>query len=409
MKMNTSNESTGPYKQHFIGSGGFGKVFVNPKTRSRVVKIIEFDEKENIQQICENETKFCKLFSDQAQKLGSQDFRLAPHVYGSAKYKIPRSSKHIICIESERFIGDLAWGLEHDRLFKTYLLDFSNRMAIYLQLIKALKHISQMGFKHSDIKPQNILYKLKKGSWVGDQMAPLDHQNIEYQVVFTDFGLTSKHNTFREGRNHRYTDPSDFKGKVYYFSKYQERVELFPLGLVFMFVESSLFASKIDPNQEPYLLDKLREHESYTESLRLNRNSRFRLGSICLSEFFNFILNNVSLINLRKASTIENSYDTLQDELQYLSTFMGQYFQYQAMKQFVFKMTQDSILEEFGAFFQRFLTILCKMCRKNRMRGGRPSFQTLIFEFTKIRTEFGAFKTSHNLVSKMIKRHRFSL
>ena len=121
MKMNTSDEDTGPYQQHFIGSGGFGKVFVNPKIRSRVVKIIEFDEQENVQQICENETKFCKLFSDQAQKLESQDFRLAPHVYGSAKYKIPRSSKHIICIESERFIGDLAWGVEHDRLFKTYL------------------------------------------------------------------------------------------------------------------------------------------------------------------------------------------------------------------------------------------------------------------------------------------------
>lgn len=405
VKLNSSGGDERAGKTNLIASGGFGKVFVHPKHIQRILKIVEFDPTVDCSDP-ENEIYFHKMFSERTSKLSASDFRICPDFYCSKIVRVPRSLKSICCIEAERFIGDLEFGVERDALFVKYLSSFHNRLDIYLQLAKGLQQIAKMGFKHSDIKPKNILYKLRRGEWVGDKMLPVSFRNIRYEVVLNDFGLSTKQNVNRAGRNHCFTDPSDYKGKVYYFAKYRELVELFPLGLIIFFVEASVLSQSFEPRKGDLLHDMLKREEGYTESLRVSSNSHYRLASTQLTALFGFISNNVSLMNLRKSCVYCASYSSIQEDLAYLSRFMIQYFRFQAILVNDGLGAEISTLDGLVGFYERFLRVVRKMCRKNRMRGGRPSFSKIISEFQEIDLGLKEFRERHSLRDSLVRRYR---
>ena len=356
-----------------IAAGGFGRVYIFPDDISKVVKL-QILEDESL--ILLDEIDITKIFSDKDTALAG-DPRLAPTLFKTLCIDMSNDRKFVIMI-SERFRGDLQAAVTEDPRFSIAMKEFSTRMDFYIHMIASFGEIAKLGYKHCDLKPDNILYKESDADWEADYAegeAPLG-----YFPVITDFGLSVPWSTQCKGASPGFTDPQDYKEEMRFFDKDKAKVEIYTMALIIFFMETSILGNyaALESGQDAFK-DSLEAVHGHSKQLAafISAGQPFAYHSM-QSIFEGFRKLHTSW----NENTVQYSHDLLKNDLEFFISAMNMYYEFILSKQGANSSQVESLLVQYKIFTETLLT----MVRKNNISiNKRPSYSEVVQSFQAVK------------------------
>ena len=388
MKVRQYLELNNKQNQYFLGEGSFGTVMSLPWDSSKMVKAIIISQKKNDPFL--NEIYVTHHMSQQ-DNLQVEDPRFAPRIYKIMCIDRSRGDRMILMF-GERFMGDMARAIEKDKKFMSNMLHMGNRMSFYHKILRAFKFIFHSGYKHCDIKPDNILYSIQNGTW-NDQNKRVVNvgEKPEYFPVFTDFGLTVSNDVNCKGGTLMFMVPAEANKQMEYFDKYRKRAELFAIGLTLLWMDVNLMSNLFEFPRDSVLHDLLGALEGSNGSVQINMGTTTPIKKNKLYKILDKIMHSVGYMN--NGENKNYSYKKLETDLKYVRNCLLVFFKYYMsqiypVSQLTFKNRQIDAIDKMAQWYKEYLDFIISMCRSNDMINGRPGVTDSINFLTQKAADF---------------------
>ena len=378
MKVRKYLEIANDNNPYFLGQGSFGTVMSLPWDDTKMVKAIIISQKSNDPFIDEIFVTY-QMSKNDISKNG--DPRFAPRI--SQVMCINRSrGDRLILIFGERFMGDMARAVEKDRKFQSYMLHMGHRVTFYYKMFRAFELIFESGYKHCDIKPDNILYTIQNGIWDANNKRLVKvNESPNYIPVFTDFGLTVNNDVNCKGGTLMFMVPAEAKKEMEFFDTYRKRAELFAVALTVLWMETNLMSNLFEYPRNDDLTDLLNAVGSSNGSIKVQFGTSKPIQKYRIYKILEKIMTSVGYMN--KGENDNYSYEKLEVDLNYVRDCLVAYFKYYSniiypVKQITFKNTQINAVNVMAQWYFELLDFIITMCRSNDVISGRPSIADTI-------------------------------
>lgn len=239
MKMNGMyQDSVQSYSIHFLSGLDDGKLFEHPDNLNRVVRIYYYNKATNPMYF--NEYRNLKLYSDKEEE---SDFPLKFAQRTYSELCVLDGDNLIYMIEVERFRDSLMGGLVNDGSLRAHLRDFSNRLKFYMKLMFAFSNLVELGMKHCAMTPLRILYKQK-----GEDFSKIKLGQSDQPFVFAISGLKYLTPLGKPCplKSVEFTDHFEAQQKIYKADICKQKVEMFTLGMVILYIETMVYTMFYD-------------------------------------------------------------------------------------------------------------------------------------------------------------------
>lgn len=362
--------------QYLLGEGSFGKVFYIPKVPNLAFKVMS--TKDEIQQI-KREITVSKLIS-QIDNNSTQEngLRIAPHFKAYYCYIDSNKTANFFIVQ-ERFIGNLENGPQDDGDFSFRMKNLAYRMRFYKKLLNGFAVMYSKGYKHCDIKPENIFYGYEGMFAKEDDEEDLGFKPRDYFPVIADFGLTTTTDQLCGGGTLSYYEPNEIHLNMPTLDTFRARIELFALSLSIFQTEALFFyrwfvRNKIIENSNwvPGWVDTI----EIPQVIQNDINNSVEEGA-----FYN--LKYLMIFTLERVGTLNNnrqfkfSFNDLQKEMFFYKQVLIYYnslLNSDKMESVKIQNGQEvNVFAQNNQIYENFLDLLLEMLRDNDMFNGRPS------------------------------------
>ena len=382
--MQTTETNTGKLA-YLLGEGSFGKVFYLPSQPKLAFKVVQ--TKNDIDDI-KKEIQTAQEISVLDKSL--VDLRLAPH-FTSVFCYMSSSRTATFYIVGERFLGTMESAAEHANDFSYRMKNMAYRMRFYHKMILIFSVMYTNGYKHCDIKPENIFYGIK--GMFEEEMEDneeIDQMNndAEYFPVMADFGLTVKTDEICQGGTPSYYEPNEIKGEMPSTNNYRARIEMFSLALSVFEIEGLFFYKRFIRGN---LIDKDNWVPSWVGQINVppviqNDIDTIYQGGPCysLKILMRLTLKRVGKFNVTKGFVY--SFNDLQNEMAFYADVLMHYNQLSNADKMEMVTLPDSnklvsVFTQSNEIYRQILNILLGMVKDNVMFVGRPSLDTVLQGF----------------------------
>ena len=379
----TDDDGSGDLK-YLLGEGSFGQVFYISNHPDMAFKVMK--TKTEVKDITK-EIATTKAISELDKSL--PEMRLAPHYKVTYCYIDSQLYANFYIVQ-ERFLGSLENGATDDNMFSYKMKNLSYRMRFYHKLLVAFSVLYENGYKHCDIKPENIFYGIsgmfKEDEEDNEEIALVVDQP-EYFPVLADFGLTVKTDEACRGGTPSYYEPNEIKGHMPSTDNYRARIEMFSLALS-IFQSEGLFFYRWFMREN--LLNKHNWVPSWVGQIQIPEAIQKDIDSIdkkgpyySLKVLMNQTLERVGNFNVIKGFVY--SFADLQKEMVFYASVLLHYNQLANADKMehvnLANGKQVSVFAQNNEIYKKFLDLLLQMVKDNDMFVGRPSLETTLQGF----------------------------
>lgn len=360
----TTNFQDSEYASLVISKNKRGFTFISPDANDKTVNIYSIPKFSEYMDGIDYDISFSK----KDLELNGQ-FRLAPRMGDVICIKSDSSNMSLVGQEVERFRGNLFQNLAYDGRILQSLKKFSSRMLFYKQIMQSVSQIGKNHLKHCDLHPHSFLYKEKDANFDSDYAN--GEETLTFFPVITNFIHTKPweancsliiNNKTDEILSGSTSDPDDYNKEIKYLDNFKERVEVFSVALIILWVEATVlqaYAKEFSSAKES-LNEQLTQLPNPSNAIIQTTHRENPFLKLPLNEIVEELYDIVKLWNNMKEQT-GYSYDLLDTDIKYITSGLAKFNDF-----YIANIGYDSNqISSISSIYSTFGEMLQKMVYKN--------------------------------------------